>query len=284
MYQSGAGPRMRLPEIPLWAVAAMALGPIGIAVILGLGAVGLRSCQRPVFLGGDSGAAVTATQELLLHGTTDVALAAPANLVISLGEPEALRIEATPSALAHLTTDVSANRLVIGTRGRVRGTPKLHLTVKRLDSLTLATSGDVVAPDLKGEEVRVTLAGSGDLRTGAIEARRVRLELASSGNTTIQGVRATTLELTTVGSGEVQIGGGEVEEQRLVINGSGDYAAGQLRSARTTVAINGSGSLLLWARDSLDATIKGSGDIAYRGHPKVQQRILGSGSITSLGD
>jgi len=283
MLPSDVRPGMRMPEIPFWVIALIGLGPIGLAVVLGLGWVGIRSCQEsPLKIG--SATAVPAVSQLPLSGTTKVVLEAPGALIIKLGEPEVLSTDATPATLARLTTDVRGDRLVIGSRGSLLANPKFYLTVKRLEGITIVGSGDVVAPDLKGDSVQLTLAGSGDLVAGSIEAQRVRLRLTSTGDAVIRGVRARSLDVVTAGSADVRIGAGQVDEQRVVVNGSGDYEARQLLSGRTTAVINGSSELALWARDSLGVTINGSGRVAYRGHPALRQRIAGSGSVQSLGD
>jgi hypothetical protein len=284
MNQTEDGTTMRMPALSLKAVALVAFAPIGLAFVLGFGWVALRSCDGSGSAGGGSLAGKPATSEVQLAGTTKIELAAPGNLIIELGEPELLRIDATPRALGQLTTEVEGDRLVIRARGRIHDKPKFHVTVKRLEGLTLAGSGDVIAPDLKGEEVTVAVAGSGDLVAGRLEAKRVMLRLAASGDAKLAGIRAGSLDVTSVGSGNLQIGDGEVEEQRIMLAGSGDYEARKLRSARAAATINGSGEVAVFARDSLKATINGSGKISYRGRPSIQQVIHGSGSVESIGD
>jgi hypothetical protein len=277
------GTTMRMPEISLKAVAIVALAPIGLAFVLGLGWVAFRGCERPSASAG-APAGQAAASELQLAGVTKVELAAPGKLTIELGEPEVLRVDASAKTLGRLTTEVEGDRLVIRARGRMHDSPRFRVTVKRLDGLKIAGSGDVLAPDLKGEEVEVALAGSGDLVAGKIEARRVRLRLAASGDAKLHGVQATALDVSTLGSGDLEIGGGAVEEQRITVAGSGDVDARQLQSERATATINGNGSVVVWARASLKATINGSGRIAYRGRPTVEQRIHGSGAIGPIGD
>jgi hypothetical protein len=275
---------MRVPQLSLKVVAVVAFAPIGLAFLLGFGWLALRSCGGDPSVSVSVGAGNPATSELQLDGITKVELEAPGDLVVEIGEPELLRIDATPKTLSRLTTEVKGDRLVIHSRGRIHDSPRFHVTVKRLDGLTLAGSGDVVAPDLKGEEVNVALVGSGELAAGHLEAKRVRLKLAASGNGKLAGIKAGSLEVTSVGSGNLHVGAGEVPEQRVMVAGSGDYEARQLQSERVTASINGSGDVAVWARESLKVSINGSGKIAYRGRPAIQQRILGSGSVESIGD
>ncbi|HEY3353895.1 MAG TPA: head GIN domain-containing protein [Polyangia bacterium] len=282
---------MRFPEIPLWAIALIGLGPFGLAVVLGIATITTDSCTPRASRHRGRHAtlmhrhdAAAATRELKVAGVTKVELAAPGDLTIVLGETEMLRIEGEPEDLARLTTEVHGDRLTIAARKSLADEPTYHLTVKQLSAITITGSGDVTAPDLKGDEVALTLTGTGDLKAGLVEAKTVQVRLASSGDAQLRGVRAGLLDVVTPGSASLKIDGGEVEEQRITIHGSGDYAARDLRSARATATINGSGEMALWARDSLRVTINGSGRVAYRGQPAVEQRIHGSGEIERLGD
>jgi hypothetical protein len=40
----------------------------------------------------------------------------------------------------------------------------------------------------------------------------------------------------------------------------------------------------VWVKDSLTATIAGSGEVIYYGRPQIRQTVAGSGSIPSAGD
>lgn len=48
------------------------------------------------------------------------------------------------------------------------------------------------------------------------------------------------------------------------------------------MSVTGSGDAKVWATETLDAKIVGSGNIAYKGAAKVTESKLGSGSIEKL--
>jgi hypothetical protein len=39
----------------------------------------------------------------------------------------------------------------------------------------------------------------------------------------------------------------------------------------------------VWAREALSASVAGSGDVRYRGEPRVSRAVAGSGSVKRLG-
>ncbi len=41
--------------------------------------------------------------------------------------------------------------------------------------------------------------------------------------------------------------------------------------------------MTLWAREKIDVSIAGSGDVRYYGDPKVSNSVFGSGSVKRLG-
>ena len=80
---------------------------------------------------------------------TGVDLGTSGTLDITIGTSESLRIEADDNLLQYIQTDVSGGTLVIKTRpGVVTMQPvrpiKYHLTVTRLNSLGISSSGDII--------------------------------------------------------------------------------------------------------------------------------------------
>lgn len=197
-----------------------------------------------------------------------VTLAGSGELIIELGQSESLLIEAEDNLMQYLETEVRHGTLEIGVETGVNLRPtrplRFTLTVKELDTIVLAGSGSVVAPDLEADRFSVTIAGSGDVELGGLSADK--------------------LNVTVSGSGNLDIAGGEVDEQSITISGSGDYGARNLASASATVFIAGSGRATVRASDHLQATVTGSGDINYLGSPTVESTVLGSGDIKQIGE
>ena len=81
------------------------------------------------------------------------------------------------------------------------------------------------------------------------------------------------------GSGDVTIDG-EVKKLKIRINGSGDFDGRDLIAEDVRIKISGSGDADLFASESFDGSISGSGDITVYGDPEYFDRsISGSGSI-----
>lgn len=195
---------------------------------------------------------------------------------------------------------------------------KFHVTTPKIKALTLAGSGNILASNVQATDfnisllgsgnistesltatnVGIRLAGSGDIKLGSLHADDVSMTLAGSGNFSVQELTATTVGVSIAGSGDVRLdkltakkftstsagsGGvsaaGEVTEQHIETLGSGDYTADQLKSQTATIKVSGSGNSRVWATDSLDVTILGSGDVAYSGTPGVNANIGGSGRV-----
>ena len=82
------------------------------------------------------------------------------------------------------------------------------------------------------------------------------------------------------GSGDVAVVG-ESKNSTINISGSGDFKGREFKTNNTKVQVTGSGDVRVWVMDYLNADISGSGDIVYRGSPKIDFNTSGSGRIKS---
>ncbi|MBL6751992.1 MAG: DUF2807 domain-containing protein [Nevskia sp.] len=106
-----------------------------------------------------------------------------------------------------------------------------------------------------------------------------RLETNGSGQATLNDLAADTLKITLSGSGGVSATG-KVRQLQLAIEGSGDADLDNLDIRAAAVRIDGSGNANLSPRDSLDATINGSGDVRYTGLiAHLSTQIHGTGDV-----
>jgi hypothetical protein len=195
------------------------------------------------------GAAAAATTEVRAAGAfTAVALSAPIDVDIALGEHEGVVLEGEESVLARIETRVKDGTL------RIRMAPSLHLswrgnkvrahvTARRIEALSIAGSGDIRAPEVRGDALKISVSGSGD----------------------------------------VVVGGGQVGDLALSISGSGDIRTGKLEAQRVKVSISGSGDATVWARQWLAVRVAGSGDVRFYGDPQLDRHVAGSGEVRRLG-
>ncbi len=106
------------------------------------------------------------------------------------------------------------------------------------------------------------------------------LECAGAADFSVTGPIATdVIECRISGAGHYELRG-TAEEQTIFISGAGEVHNFGLTTKNSTVTIAGTGSVEGHASDRLDATISGTGSIAYAGSPRtVHQSIQGLGNI-----
>jgi hypothetical protein len=218
-------------------------------------------------VGSVGGSGNVVEEEREVSNFTGVTLETVGNLYIELGDEDGLVIEAEDNLIEYFETEVDGKMLKIKTRGNANLSPtapiNFYLTMKELDTIVLAGSGDVEAPDVRGEKFVVSITGSGDIELGDLTVD--------------------TLEVSVDGSGDLHASGGTVQEQEITISGSGKYEARDLRSTNSAVSIPGSGSATIWVTGSLEVSIKGSGSVRYVGSPSLDKvTITGSGSIEQI--
>jgi hypothetical protein len=203
-----------------------------------------------------------------VSGYSGIRLAVPGKMEVIQGDTEAIAIEGAEEDLAKIEAVVEDGVLHI--RARERNTrwsswnPRFRITAnaKRVESLGISGSGDIVARSLRTPSLKLAISGSGDIKVPALDTQKTSVSIS--------------------GSGDVLVGGktGSLDSH---ISGSGTVKAEKLDSRQASVSISGSGDAVLWARESLQVKIAGAGDVRYYGDPTVEKRIAGSGSVKRLG-
>jgi hypothetical protein len=197
---------------------------------------------------------------------TGVAMGLGGKVEVRRGERDSVVIEADDNLLPLIDTVVEDGALQIRTRHAVSlHTRKLRVfvTVRQLERLALAGSGDIDVDRMDGARVQFDVGGSGSIRVGKVEAERVVIGVGGSGNLHVEGGAARTVSVS--------------------VGGSGDIDLARVRTESANVSIAGSGDATVWVRDSLSTTVMGSGSIAYYGDPRVAKSMMGSGSVRRLG-
>ncbi|WP_036165804.1 head GIN domain-containing protein [Massilia sp. 9096] len=197
---------------------------------------------------------------------TGVAMALAGKVEVRRGERDSIVVEADDNLLALIETAVEDGTLQIRTRHAVSiRTYKLRVlvTVRQLDRLALAGSGDIDVDRMDGARVRFDIGGTGTIRVGKVDAERIVVGVGGSGNLRVEGGTARTVSIS--------------------VGGSGDIDLARVRTESANVTIAGSGDATVWVRDSLSTTVMGSGSIGYYGDPRVARSMMGSGSVRRLG-
>jgi Putative auto-transporter adhesin, head GIN domain len=188
------------------------------------------------------GSGQLATETRPVSGFTKVELSGTGELTIEKTGTESLTISAEENILPQLTSEVSGDTLILGTKPNatiVTTKPITYsLTVKDLTGLALSGSGSIRIPNLTTAALSIKISGSGTITAN-----------------------------------------GTANDQDLEISGSGRYLADGLTSKTVKARISGSGAASVAATDVIDVEISGSGSLTYSGNPQVTQEISGSGKL-----
>lgn len=171
----------------------------------------------------------------------EVKIAAGIDLIYRHGATQQLDIIGDHNLIPIIETSVRNGVLTISTRKSYQS--RLPLTV------------ELTSPRLNS----LAMHGAGDIKLNDIQQESLTLNLNGSGNAHIDG---------------------RVNRLFMTVNGAGDINAERLDSDSAEIKLSGSGDISVTAHDNLTATLIGSGDITYYGHPKnIQKQIIGSGDL-----
>ncbi len=186
-----------------------------------------------------NGAIVTETRSV--NDFQNVYHAGVAQIFLSRGPQEDLRIEAQRNVLDALETEVSNNTLTIEFNRCVNTIEdvKIYITIPEIRTLELVGVGSIeMQDDFELDELQVTLTGVGDFILRGI-ADMLSIDLL----------------------------------------GVGDIHAFELVSDRCDIELLGVGDVEVFASDQLDIRITGNGNVFYKGDPIVNTTITGSGTV-----
>ena len=83
------------------------------------------------------------------------------------------------------------------------------------------------------------------------------------------------------GSGDIELSGNATDFEAAV-SGSGDVDAYDLKTERAELKIAGSGSIGLSVEKEIVARVSGSGNIKYKGQPRIEDiKVSGSGNVST---
>lgn len=190
-----------------------------------------------------TGSGVSKTEIRNVPAFDSVELAGGNNVVIRVGGDQSVVVEADDNLLGRVTTKVLSGTLVIG------NTPGGFTTKSPMSVV-------VTIPRLS----ELTLAGGGNIVVDDVRAESLTVTLSGGGNLTASGA---------------------ARSLRLTLSGSGNMWFTGLVADDVDAVLSGSGNMFVTATKSLEASIPGSGSIAYAGSPPhVTKSVTGSGTIT----
>ena len=129
---------------------------------------------------------------------------------------------------------------------------------------------------------RAGLYGSGEIRLkGEVNAKKFELNIFGSGNLLADSLLCEKMEANIFGSGNAQLTGACVNSS-FKIAGSGSVQGFNFLVQELNCEIIGSGNVETLVTKKLDANIKGSGNLSYRGDPEsINKKVMGSGKVIS---
>lgn len=189
-----------------------------------------------------------------------------AEIIVQQGEKETVGLKADDNLLPQLSTEVVSGMLTIKsleTDWNAMVNPsepvKIDITVRDLNTILLsAPVGNLEVDDLQTGKLNLVVSGGAQVK--------------------LNGLQTGLLDTVLSGAGDIQVSG-TAEEIKLVLSGLGDFNATDLESKKADIELSGMGGATVRVEEELAATITGAGSIQYFGHPHVEQRVNGAGSV-----
>lgn len=137
-------------------------------------------------------------------------------------------------------------------------------------TVSLQGSGDVKMKNISAASGSVSLQGSGDVSVSDYcKIGDLKIGLQGSGDIKIKNIESTMVHAGLSGSGDIDLTG-NTQKANLSLQHSGDVKAARLKARSVEATVKGSGEITCYATDELSGNIQGSGEIRYKGTPKVQ--------------
>jgi len=182
---------------------------------------------------------------------------------ISNGDTYGVSVEDDDNILPYIITEVNNGILNVHYRDNTSINSdhgKVYITAPKLDKIISSGSADIISQDIikNSQQIKFIASGSGDIKVGA-DAPEIDASVSGSGKVSLHG---------------------RTKDFTCQVSGSGDLICKDLQSENTTVSISGSGNAHVFASVHLSASVHGSGDIFYGGHPSNPEiHTSGSGSV-----
>lgn len=222
------------------------------------------------FIGpGERGSGNVVTETRNAKGFNRIEISYPAQVLITQGNQESVKIEAEDNLMPGLKTDVQSGALLIfyksdgGKHVNPTKTPKITIVVKDLSNIDFSTAGELTVEKLKTNSLDLSLSGAGNVKFDDINVKALQVDLSGAGSMTASGT---------------------ADDLDLSISGFGDFKGGDLHNQTARVQISGAGSSTLWVDEHLTAELSGAGSVNFYGKADVTQRISGVGNVKNLGD
>jgi len=216
---------------------------LGAILMTGAATVNAHNWLGEIFTGGRQihGSGNLESETRDVSRFTRIEIAMGVDVTVHVGKPQQVTVTFDDNVISTIQTRVHAGTLTIDSKRSFSSDADCHV--------------DICVPELSGFD----LFGSGDVQIEDLNGDRLQLGIYGSGNIVIDG---------------------KAQWLKVALAGSGSVDARDLLADDAEVEISGSGNVQVNAVSRLEASISGSGDIAYYGDPEdVDSDVAGSGSI-----
>ena len=213
---------------------------------------------------------------------TIIKLSGPVDLVLKQGAAPTMTVQAEQRVISRIKTVQSGDTLNIEAKGmflNVNHPMRVELILPALKQLVVLGSGDGEVKGFSGDRIQLALRGSGNVVFNG-QYKHVDADVLGSGDLELNAGTNDDVALSVLGSGNVTATG-QCKALTAKITGSGDIDAMKLTADTATVSVLGSGNASIFAKQSTNLSLIGSGDIHVEGKPT--QRVInrtGSGDVS----
>lgn len=205
------------------------------------------------------------TEQRNISGFTAVNADGSVDVVVSKG-PYQVTVKGDDNVMQYVVTEVTGGQLSVHFKSSVSfidfDDVTVYVSAPDINEFVCHGSGNITGQGRLSDsgKIIINVFGSGDIQLD-VDGPSVVSEIHGSGDITLAG---------------------ETKDVSCAIYGSGDFKASSLKAENAHVSIHGSGDAEVYASESLDAEIAASGDVHYRGEPKVTSSVHGSGEVSRM--
>jgi hypothetical protein len=209
------------------------------------------------------------TQTLQVNDITGINFEVAGSVILTQGPIQQITATGHSNIISKIKTNVSNDIWKIDFEDKDRYDDyelTIEITLPNVSDVKLSGAGDIVLNDFYDQDnLSLDIPGAGSIElhkfTGIDE-----LEVDVNGHGMIKGNETIT------GLNLVDIN----------YRGSGKYEGMLIQSKEYDINISGAADCLVHATDQLNVRITGSGVISYKGHPVIDEKITGAGSVVDM--
>jgi len=252
---------------------------------IGAGLAWVAAASGCIVTGAIEGNGDTREEERDILGFDGVAAESNVDVEVEIDAATRVAVTCDANLLRYIETFVDRHNVLVvtvreGTTIRPRGDCYAYVRYFDLRTLEASGSGDIDCRSRMPQLDAVVASGSGDIYVRRADGFLVEAINTGSGDIEIGDIEIGEVQVTSTGSGTTAVAGISIRN-KIQISGSGPVLTRGLESQEATVDSSGSGDTEVFASDSIDVVLTGSGDVDVWGSPATtSEEVTGSGSVT----